>query len=348
MSSELLTIVIPTRDRTDLLELCLRSVFERQTIVPNVIVSDNSTVDHNEIEVLRRKYGFAYVRQSGKLGIPEHHNACLRLATTRWVWMLHDDDELCPDAVTKIESFLTGCQEVGIVVGGVEHIDAQSKARRRWIPNQTGILTGEEALLGLGLNWDSVAPAQIFGVRESAQVGGYADIGGLPADYRFAVLLAYAYGVAFYPEPIGRYRSGHEQASNFLSSPEKLEAWLLFSRRQAELLIRDSACSPAAAERIMDFICWWSFRNLASRWSGSHPAFFFKLAKQSLQASPRRGEWQNRVRKDFPFLFWRLQWLAWPLYRVLRKCRYVVKLIFRGRLEILIYRLKSAKATRLS
>ena len=65
--NSLLTIVIPTRDRPDFLEKCLRSVFERQTALPQVIVSDNSKFDHPAINQLRDKYGFAYIRQSGEL-----------------------------------------------------------------------------------------------------------------------------------------------------------------------------------------------------------------------------------------------------------------------------------------
>ena len=331
MSLELLTIVIPTRDRTDLLELCLRSVYEHQTTVPNVIVSDNSTLDHPEIDVLRRKYGFAYVRRSGKLGITEHHNACLKLATTRWVWMLHDDDELYPNSVAKVESFLAECPRVGVAIGGVELINVQSKAGRQWVPKFKGTLRGEEALLGLGLNWACLSPSQIFGVRESAQIGGYADIGGKPADYSFAVLLAYKYGVAFYPEPIGRYRTGHEQVSDFRISPEKTADWIHFSLRQTELVIRESSCSVSAADRLRDYMCWWSFSGLATRWLTSHRSFVFQLTRQCLRASPQRGEWQDRVRRDFPFLFWRPQSIAWPLFRLLQTVNHLWRFVPGGR-----------------
>jgi len=49
MRDDLLTIVIPTRDRPDLLALCLRSVFEDQSSVPPVIVieGDHGWADRN-------------------------------------------------------------------------------------------------------------------------------------------------------------------------------------------------------------------------------------------------------------------------------------------------------------
>ena len=56
MDSNLLTIVILSRDRPEFLEKCLRSAFEKQTVVPNVIVSDNSTEDHSAIRKHRSAY----------------------------------------------------------------------------------------------------------------------------------------------------------------------------------------------------------------------------------------------------------------------------------------------------
>ena len=115
-----LSIVVPTRDRIDLLELALASIYERQTLIPPVIVSDNSTRDDAGMDRLRDRYGFTYVRQTGQVPLTEHHNACLAMPSTPWVWLLHDDDEIVPGAVAEVESVLADCGDVGIVVGGVE------------------------------------------------------------------------------------------------------------------------------------------------------------------------------------------------------------------------------------
>ena len=82
-----LTIVVMTRDRVDLLKKALRSVFEHPFKRPPVVVSDNSTREYPEMEDLQQQYGFSSIRQSGRLTVTEHHNACLRLAKTRWVWL---------------------------------------------------------------------------------------------------------------------------------------------------------------------------------------------------------------------------------------------------------------------
>ena len=153
MDSKLLTIVILSRDRPEFLEKCLRSVFENQKVVPNVIVSDNSTQDHVGIRKHRSDYPFTYVRQSGYLSMTEHHNACLKLPSTPWLWLVHDDDEIYPDSVVKVEAFLAGCGDVGIVLGGLEYIDPQGSRLTKWMPKTSGTFPWRRRLAppGFGL-----------------------------------------------------------------------------------------------------------------------------------------------------------------------------------------------------
>jgi hypothetical protein len=53
----------------------------------------------------------------------EHHNACLNLAFTPWALVLHEDDELRPNIVAKLDSFLATCNDGGLVLGGTEFIN---------------------------------------------------------------------------------------------------------------------------------------------------------------------------------------------------------------------------------
>jgi hypothetical protein len=140
-----------------LLELCLRSVFERQSVVPPVIVSDNSTSDDPTIPDLRRRYGFSYVRQTGHLGIVEHHNRCLELPTAPWALLLHDDDMVFPGMLARAVAFLTECGEAGIVITGVEVIDPNGRPVERLMP-PSGSYVGEDAIIAVGLDWKGRLP----------------------------------------------------------------------------------------------------------------------------------------------------------------------------------------------
>jgi len=314
LKSELVTIVIPTRDRPDFLEKCLRSVFESQSTLPHVIVSDNSTSDQPAMETLQSRYGFIYVRQSGQLSPTEHFNACLQLPSSPWIWMIHDDDELCPESVGKVHSFLAQCGDVGIVVGGVRNIDQEGKVLGDWFPKSNEPLRGDNALRSLGLDFGALSPTTVVTAAAARQIGGFVEVRGLPADYVFSCRLAYSHGAAFFPELIGRYRYGPHQATDF-STPKSAENWLDLGVQMAEEVIRATHCSPSTGEQLLDYMTWAVFMWIMPRFLKSDPSFVFRMTKKSLELSPRRGEWQNRVRNEYPFLFWRLEWLAWHLHK---------------------------------
>jgi hypothetical protein len=314
MSLELLTIVIPTRDRPEFLEKCLRSVFERQMVIPQVVVSDNSTCDVPAVHTLQRQYQFAYVRQSGKLSQASHFNVCmLELPSTPWVLLLHDDDELHQDCVRNLESFLAGCQNVGIVMAGVQNINQHGEARERWIPKQSGTFKGEEGLLSIGLDGCAYPPGTIFGVMAARQFGGFTGIDGIACDYLFALQLAYHHGVAFFPEIVGRYRSGPQQIFQ-VATPAKAASWLDFELQQVKLM-RAIRCSAGVLERLIDYRTWSVFLSVAPYCLQSHPSSLLRLARKCMEVSPQSGEWQNRARKQYPFLFSRLRWHSWSLLR---------------------------------
>ena len=213
MSSNGLTVVVMTRDRIDLLEKALSSVFDHQSKPPPVIVSDNSTREYSELNKFQQRYGFSYIRQSGALTATEHHNIGLQLPATRWVWLLLDDDELRSGAVRGVEKFLKETHDVGIVVGGVEDITYNGEVTRHWVPGAKETLRGDEGLLALGDEWKARAPCQIFRKHESLESGGFQDIAGYPSDVAFACKLAHDFGVRFYPDVIGLSRMGTYQTS---------------------------------------------------------------------------------------------------------------------------------------
>lgn len=296
-----LTIVIPTRDRPDLLQLCLRSVFEYQTTIPDTIVSDNSSSNHPEVDALRRRYRFDYVRQSGELSITDHHNTCLSLPSSPWVMLLHDDDELYPGCVAKVVPFLEGHGDVGMIVGGLQYLDPHGNSWWDWTPESGETLKGEDALLRLGLDFHARSPNTVLSVAKGRHIGGFPEIGRLPADYTFFCWLAYLYGLAFVPERVGRYRWGHEQATKF-ATPEDAEAHLRYCVQMVKL-IRPAGCSVMVADRLVDNMTWGLFLFHAARWRDSDPAFVFRLCQECLLLSPQPGAMQARARREYALLF---------------------------------------------
>jgi hypothetical protein len=300
MKLGLLTIVIPTRDRPHLLELCLRSVFESQATVPEVIVSDNSTSPHPAVAALQRKYGFAYARQSGELTNCDHLNACLRLPATRWMMLLHDDDELYPDSLEGVQPLLLECEESGIVVGGLQHIDADGALKWEAIPKNVGTFRGEDGLRRLGLAFDARSSNTIFDVAKARQIGGLPRVDDIAADYTFFCRLAYFHGVTFFQERLGKYRWGHDQGTD-LSTPDSVARCVRRSAHMAKLL--EPHCSAELAQQLVDNNTWAFFVWVAPRWLESNLSFVADLCHECLRLSPRLGPWQIRARREYPVLF---------------------------------------------
>jgi len=308
MNSELLTIVIPTRNRLDLLELCLKSVFERQSTIPRVIVSDNSNLELPGMESLRKEYDFFYVRQSGSLSMVDHHNACLKLPSTPWALLLHDDDELFPNVTTRLESFLSQCEESGVVIGGTHNIDEHGNVKGTWLPPTHGTFRGEDGVLRVGLDFRAAPPSTIWNMAAFHEAGGYPNANGAGADYTLVVRLAYSHGVTFIPEIIGCYRIGAQQATDY-STPERAEAILDCSIEMARLT-RLTGISPQLADRLIDYMTWWIFRIIAGRMINTRPFFVARLWRKCIRVTPSVGKWRHQIRTEYPLLFWRPQWLA--------------------------------------
>lgn len=317
MISKLLTIVIPTRNRPDFLESCLQSVFERQTTIPKVIVSDNSTAQLPGIDILRRKYEFTYIRQSGTLSMTDHHNACLGLPSTPWAFLLHDDDELFPNILEKLDSVLSDTADVGIVIGGIEFIDEKGSTRGAWIPETTERIRGEEGVLRLGLDFRASPPGCIWNVPAFQQVGGFPDANGTSADQTLVLRLTFSHGAKLLPQIVGRYRIGAQQITDY-STPERAE-YILDCTIQMARLTRTIGVSQKVADQLVDYMIWWIFRIAAGNLFLDHPFFVSRLFYKCLLETPPTGYWKSRVKLEYPLLFVRPQWFSLFLYKTAKK-----------------------------
>jgi hypothetical protein len=302
MLSELLTVIIPTRDRPDMLDLCLRSIFDRQKVLPNVIVSDNSVSDCAATQSLRDRYAFSYVRQSGKLSMIDHHNGCLKLVSTPWALLLHDDDELYPNILEKLEPLLGECSNVGVVVGGIEFINQDGTTRGVWVPDFHGISRGEDVVLRLGLDYRVSPPGILWNLSACHEAGGFPDSNGTANEEVLVLRLAYSPGVLVVRDIIGRYRIWPAQTTSY-STPKGAE-YILDCTIEGAQLAHTIGVSASAANQLVDYMIWWVFRFIIPLFS-KHPFFVSRLCRKCELTTPPNGAWRNRVKSEHPYLFWR-------------------------------------------
>ena len=110
-SQPLLTLAIPTFNRSTYLSELLESLFEQLMTSPEVqlLISDNCSSDDTAavLESFRsRGLRFRYLRNETNIGVDANFLQCFDEAGGKYFWLLGDDDILVPDAVKQIVSLL--------------------------------------------------------------------------------------------------------------------------------------------------------------------------------------------------------------------------------------------------
>lgn len=155
------SILIPTRNRPDLLELAVESV--RLQEYPNweVVVSDNAS--DGDIQLRMKSFGDPRIRTRRNdefVPVTKNWNAALELATGDYFIMLGDDDALIPGSLGRLNRLLDAW-------GNPEAIYAQ--ARQYAYP---GVIPGNpEAFIQTGYNAFLAGAKESFLLKPSVALG---------------------------------------------------------------------------------------------------------------------------------------------------------------------------------
>jgi len=107
---DLLTVIVPTKERPDTLKHCLRTLVEQKDPRLQIIVSDN--VSGPETKAVFDSFSsdkrLKYIRPESRLGMSEHYDFALSHADGEWVTIIGDDDGLLPDAVSDFFELIKG------------------------------------------------------------------------------------------------------------------------------------------------------------------------------------------------------------------------------------------------
>jgi GT2 family glycosyltransferase len=105
------SIVIPTRDRLDLLKPCIASIFD-QTTHPDyrIVVVDNGSRDQGTLDYLRdlKRQGVTIIRDDGVFNYSRLNNEAIRDVRSPFVCLLNNDVEvITPDWLGDMQSFFS-------------------------------------------------------------------------------------------------------------------------------------------------------------------------------------------------------------------------------------------------
>lgn len=141
VNSPLVTIVVPTFRRPDLLTECLNSI-ARQTMRDFVVLVCDNSPDQEARPVVEKLEDprFCYIPRAHNIGMLKNVLQGFRDAVTEYVMEVDDDDVLYPNCLSRLIEPFTRIDELTIVFGDLDVIDGDGKVmplerRVRYLPS---------------------------------------------------------------------------------------------------------------------------------------------------------------------------------------------------------------------
>jgi glycosyltransferase involved in cell wall biosynthesis len=108
-SRPLFTVLIPTRNRADVLCWALKTVTQQDFDSLEILVSDNSSEsDVRSVVDDSRDPRVRYIRTPSRMGMTEHWNWAIDQVRGEWLTVVGDDDGLTPRALEVLHRILSG------------------------------------------------------------------------------------------------------------------------------------------------------------------------------------------------------------------------------------------------
>lgn len=125
MENVILTIAIPTYNRSGYLKQNLESFVPQCCKYKEnvrIVVSDNASSDNTREVVEYYVNSFpeivSYVRNDNNIGVQQNFSRCVELSNSKYVFLMGDDDIVCPNFLSIIMPYLTEDTEYGIIHWG--------------------------------------------------------------------------------------------------------------------------------------------------------------------------------------------------------------------------------------
>ncbi len=115
----ILTIAIPTYNRAIFLQKCLLSLKKNNIDATQVeiVIIDNHSDDKTEdvVKELQKDMVIKYIRNDRNIGPDENFKKCLRVASSKYVWIFGDDDLFKLNAIGNIIRVIKESMDIGLI-----------------------------------------------------------------------------------------------------------------------------------------------------------------------------------------------------------------------------------------
>jgi glycosyltransferase involved in cell wall biosynthesis len=268
----LVSIVVPTRDRPELLTTTLRSIVRQQAVPIEVVVVDDASTDTGGVRAVVDRLAdrrIRIVRQPVPEGVSAARNRGLEAATANWIAFCDDDDLWAPD---KLARQVRAAEQTGrcwVYTGSVD-INRANTVTKGSLPPAPDVVVRNL----VRYNTIPVGCSSVLVARDAlTRVGGFDVRLGPCADWDLWLRLLRVGPPACVPEALVAYRL---HPANMSLSEERLIADF------AVLRDRYPTVEEATFRRSL---FWWSLR---SRRRGSALSHWVKAARARDRSFPRR------------------------------------------------------------
>ena len=193
------TVVIPTKDRAQLLAQTVAAVLAQRDVAVEVIIVDDGSAQPGALADDRVRVH----RNERSAGVAAARNAGLALATSRWTAFTDDDDLWAPDKLARQLLAVSSTPGAAWSCVGTAYVDEGLELLSRGLPPPSGEVSSHVLARNSIPGGGSGVLADTELLRE---LGGFDPDLGMCADYELWIRLALASPLAAVDDPLLAYR----------------------------------------------------------------------------------------------------------------------------------------------
>ncbi|HSM24550.1 MAG TPA: glycosyltransferase [Anaerolineaceae bacterium] len=303
METPVISICIPTRHRAELLRRTLLSIDNSKANI-EVIVSDNS---ENELsakivkECLSNFKGpWKYHRNIPVIGPVDNANKAIELSTGQYIFVLHDDDYLYPDAIDHILKSVEQYPQYTVLGFGVKVVNINGKILKVQCPRNFEYLTPDKAILNLMGNSSYIRMPSIV-IKKDAymEIGFWNPLKMPPDDIDMFARMLSRYGLMRVPKIISAYTIHKDSWTEGMYNSETIQVLQsIFYEVSQKHLIDDEQLLQAKTNFFHQFILGGTYRFIKRREFKEAKKIMSLFELDEINSLPLSKKW-HLVRKIF-------------------------------------------------
>lgn len=224
----IVSVIIPTYNRTDFLKLTLESVLNQTYQNFEIIVVDDGTPNDKNMLLCQKFNKVKYIKIENSGGPAKPRNIGIREAIGRYIAFVDDDDLWLPTKLEKQVAILENNPDFGLVHSCCEVIDENGIKKNEIIgkPGSLDVKHGDVSMRMMG-NWTLMMPTPLIRKEVIDKVGFFNEkIPSALEDVEFWSRCSFATNFFYIDEPLAQYRVHSTNISSNTSKYLELPLYL--------------------------------------------------------------------------------------------------------------------------